>query len=308
MPSFSSIAIVGSGAIGTYYGARFARAGSDVRFLMRSDLAAVRERGSILVHEKGGDWSLSPVSAFASTEAIGPVDLVIVTVKTTANDALKALLPPLLHASTTVLTLQNGLGNEEFLESFLGAERIVGGMAFIGVNRIGPGELKGFQSPGYVILGEYRGAPGARCRALAERFIHSGIECRVAEALLQARWLKLVWNVPFNGLSTVLGGLPTDQILRDPSLVKRIRGIMEEVVAIAAARGHVIDRSVIEHHVTHTPELGAYLPSTALDYLAGREVEIEPIWGEPLRQAREAGVAAPLLTELHRQIRERCRT
>src|SRR5471032_885031 len=99
---FSSIAIVGAGAIGSYYGARLALAGSDLRFLLRRELAAVRERG-LTLREKDATRHLAHVAAFGTAEEIGPVDLVVVTLKTTANASLGALLPPLLHAGTAVL-------------------------------------------------------------------------------------------------------------------------------------------------------------------------------------------------------------
>src|SRR5882757_3907178 len=126
---YSSIAIVGSGALGIYYGARLALAGADVRFLMRGDLATVRARGSLLIHETERSLELRPVAVFGSSGEIGPVDLVIVTLKTTANGELARLLPPLLGPSTAILTLQNGLGADEHIAALFGARRVMGGLA-----------------------------------------------------------------------------------------------------------------------------------------------------------------------------------
>src|SRR3954468_783382 len=139
----SSIAIVGSGALGSYYGARLALAGNDVRFLMRGELAAVRERG-LTLREKDGTHHLENVAAFATPEEIGAVDLVFITLKTTANAELARLLPPLLGPGTLVVTLQNGLGNEENVASVVGEQRVLGGLCFIAVTRSAPGELTGF--------------------------------------------------------------------------------------------------------------------------------------------------------------------
>src|SRR5581483_10836206 len=116
-----TIAIVGSGALGSYYGAKLVRQGVDVRFLMRADLEAVRRDG-LSVREKGEEWKVS-AQAFGSTAEIGPVDLVVIGLKTTANADLARLIPPLLHEETLLLTLQNGLGNEELLAQHWGAER-----------------------------------------------------------------------------------------------------------------------------------------------------------------------------------------
>src|ERR1700733_12333578 len=130
MNSFpKSIAIVGAGALGSYYGAKLVRQGVEVRFLMRGDLEAVRREG-LRVREQGEDWKV-PAQAFGSTAEIGPVDLVVIGLKTTANADLEKLIPPLLHDGTLLLTLQNGLGNDELLAKHWGAERVLGGLCFV---------------------------------------------------------------------------------------------------------------------------------------------------------------------------------
>src|SRR5881396_293045 len=128
------IAIVGSGAIGTYYGAKLAHAGSDVHFLMRGDLNEVPRNG-IFVRGEGENFRVAPINCYKLTKEIGPCDLVIVAVKATSNSDLVDLLPPLLHQRTMLLTLQNGLGNDEFLAEHFGAERVLGGLCFIAVHR-----------------------------------------------------------------------------------------------------------------------------------------------------------------------------
>ena len=303
-----TVAIVGSGAIGTYYGARLALHGLDVRFLMRSDLAAVQKRGSIVLHERTGDLAVSPVKAFGSSEEIGVVDVVLVTLKTTANADLARLLPPLVGPATAVVTLQNGLGNEDFLATLVRPEQILGGLCFIAVVRSGPGELKSYHTPGYITLGQFKG-PGAseRAQAIAQVISASGVKCQVVDNLLEARWRKLVWNIPFNGLSIAGGGIATDRILGDPVMAAEIRALMDEVVLAAAAQGFVIPESFVQGQIDVTPPMGAYQPSSLIDFLAGREVEIEAIWGEPLRRARALGVPTPRLSLLYSVLRQTVR-
>ena len=303
-----TVAIVGSGAIGTYYGARLALHGLDVRFLMRSDLAAVQKRGSIILHERTGDLAVSPVKAFGSSEEIGVVDVVLVTLKTTANADLARLLPPLVGPATAVVTLQNGLGNEDFLATLVRPEQILGGLCFIAVVRSGPGELKSYHTPGYITLGQFKG-PGAseRAQAIAQVISASGVKCQVVDNLLEARWRKLVWNIPFNGLSIAGGGIATDRILGDPVMAAEIRALMDEVVLAAAAQGFVIPESFVQGQIDVTPPMGAYQPSSLIDFLAGREVEIEAIWGEPLRRARALGVPTPRLSLLYSVLRQTVR-
>ena len=131
------------------------------------------------------------IRAYKTTEAIGPCDLVLIALKATNNDVLPDLIPPLLH-ETTALLLQNGLGNEEFLARHFGAERVAGGLCFICVNRVAPSMI-------------------------ASEFKRCGVVCAVVENLRRERWRKLVWNIPFNGLSIAAGGSTTRDILQDDS-------------------------------------------------------------------------------------------
>lgn len=300
--AFRRLAVVGSGAIGTYYGASLALGGADVRFLMRRDLDAVRTRGSIRLHGSGGTREVRPVAVFGSTKEIGPVDLVLVTMKITANQELGHLLPPLLGNDTVILTLQNGLGSDEFIAAQFGAERVFGGLAFIASTRTGAGEVTCYH-PGSITIGEFGRAPGPRVHALAAQFEAAGVTMRVADNLLEARWRKLVWNVPFNGLS-VANNLTTDHLCARPELAAEIRSLMREVQQSAAAFGFVIPEAFLAEQFSVTPPMGAYQPSSLVDFRAGREVEIEAIWGEPLRRARSVGVSVPRLTALYERLKQ----
>jgi 2-dehydropantoate 2-reductase len=298
-----SIAIVGAGAIGCYYGARLALVGNDVRFLMRSDLEHVRAHG-LTLRERDGTRRLERVAAFGTTAEIGPVDLVLVTLKTTANGALATLLPPLLHRDTVVVTLQNGLGNEELLAALVGAERVLGGLCFIAVTREAPGELVGYHTPASITLGEFGRPAAERTHAIAGLFKTIGVKCTAVDQLAEARWRKLIWNIPFNGLSIAAGGITTDRILADPALAREVRALMDEVANAARRFGFVIPEEFIQKQIDVTPPMGPYKPSSLVDFLAGREVEVEAIWGEPLRRAQAAGLTMPRLEALYARLRE----
>jgi 2-dehydropantoate 2-reductase len=268
---------------------------------MRGDLAAVQKRGSIVIHEKGGVIELRPAAAFGSTTKIGPVELVLVTLKTTANEDLARLLPPLLGPNTAILTLQNGLGSDELLARLFGSDRILGGMAFIASTRTAPGEVTCYH-PGSITLGEFGRPPSQRAQALADQFAAAGVKIRVIENLLEARWRKLVWNVPFNGL-TVANNLTTDQVCADPILATEVRELMKEVQRAAAAFGFTIPDAFLAQQYEVTPPMGAYQPSSLVDFRAGREVEVEAIWGEPLRRAQAKGVAVPRMASLYERLK-----
>jgi 2-dehydropantoate 2-reductase len=296
------IAIVGAGAIGGYYGALLARAGAEVDFLLRRDLAHVRTHGLRIRQTGAGELHLHPVHAFGSTAEIGPVDLVVIGLKATANAELPRLLPPLLSEGTALLLLQNGLGGDEFLARQFGAERVLGGLCFICLNRTAPGEIT-CTLPGYLVIGEFSGPPTDRVRELAGRFNAAGVRTSVAPDLTEARWRKLVWNVPFNGLAIAAGGVTTDVIMTDERLRSEARALMDEIVAAAARFGYVVPEEFIREQLAHTAAMGPYRPSSLIDWQEGRAVEVEAIWGEPLRRAQAAGAAVPHLEKLYLDLR-----
>lgn len=287
------IVVVGSGAIGTYYGAHLAHGGADVQFLMRGELSEVQHNG-LYVRGRVESFRVANVTCYNSTKEIGPCDLVIVAVKATSNGDLLNLIPPLLHEQTALLTLQNGLGNEEFLAEHFGAERVLGGLCFICVNRISPTEVKAYD-PGTLVIGEYIRSASRRTHAIASQFAACGIDCSVTDDLALERWRKLVWNIPFNALSVLAGGISTAEILADDGLRRATLALMDEVIDAANACGHALDKAVAQKQIKRTEKLDAFKPSTLSDWEKGKPLEIEAIWGEPLRRATAAGANVPQL-------------
>lgn len=287
--------------MGCYYGARLAAAGCDVRFLMRRDLDHVRRHG-LIIRSHLGDFTLPQVKAFGATEEMGPVDLVIVTLKATANGALDALIPPLLHENTRLLTLQNGLGNEEYLASRWGAERVLGGVCFTCINRTGPGVIE-HTAQGQIALGAHHPAGESAAATVSSIFNCSGIEATHSPSIPAVRWRKLVWNVPFNGLAILGGGIDTAQILRDPSLTTLACSVMQEIIGISNHLGYPLPDDFVDYQITATKTMAAYRPSSMIDFIEGREVEVEAIWGEPARRAIAAGAPAARLETLYHLIK-----
>jgi 2-dehydropantoate 2-reductase len=292
------IAVVGAGAVGGYYGGLLARSGCDVHFLLRSDLEAVRQRG-LTIRTRGETLRIEEVHAAGSTAEIGPCDLVIVALKTITNAALEAHVPPLLHAKTALLTLQNGLGNEEFLAERWGAARVLGGLCFVCLNRTAPGVIEHFDH-GTLSIGEFRRAPSARTHAIAQLFVKAGIETQVVENLVTERWRKLLWNIPFNGLSIAAAGATVEDILRDEGLRALARNLMDEVLDAARRLGHVIPDSFADYQMERSASMGPYKPSSMVDWERGHPVEVEAIWGEPWRQGVRAGANVGRLETLYR--------
>ena len=298
------IAIVGCGAVGTYYGAMLARAGADVHFLLRSDYAHVKEQG-LKVISHAGDFDLPQVQAYFRAEDIGACDLVIVAIKATANDVLAKVLLPLIKENTAILTLQNGMGNAEFLAQHFGAERVLGGACFVCINRLSPGVVQNFKH-GLIALGEFAGEPTQRTNDLVELWKSSDVPSQLEESLQGLLWRKLTWNVPFNGLAIAAGGIDVSRILADEKLANLARQLMEELISAAAANGVDIDSSYIDFQMDRTAVMGEYKPSSLIDFQAGRAVEVEAIFGEPFRRAKAANVATPRLEMLYALLRSLC--
>jgi 2-dehydropantoate 2-reductase len=316
------IAVVGPGAVGSYYGAKLARANEEVHFLLRSDYEAVKRHG-VFIHSPEGDFNVRPKCARAPEE-IGVSDLVLVALKTTVNDQFPKLLPPLVGPNTAVLTLQNGLGNEEELAKLFPAEQIMGGLCFVCLNRTAPGVIE-HMAHGLVVLGEFHRWPEPRTHDIATMFRNAGINCKVAENLIHAHWDKLVWNIPFNGLGvagaagyealinsqSAIGNrqslghvLTTDKLLSDPRWETLVRELMHEIIAATGALGYETPLSFAEKQIERTRSMGGYKASTLVDFEQGRALELESLFLEPLRQAKKAGAKVPRLESLCRVLQQ----
>lgn len=314
------IGVVGCGALGSFYAAKLLRAGSEVHFLLRSDFAAVRQHG-VQILSPDGDFRVQPGCA-RRPEEIGPCDLVLIGLKTTANDQFPFLLPPLMGRDTAVVTLQNGLGNEALLARLVGGDRVLGGLCFVCLNRIAPGVVRHL-AYGKVILGEFRRPAAARTHRIADLIRNAGIPCEVTDTLEQARWEKLIWNVPFNGLgvagaagydAVIQGALDpsvppgpvllTDVLLADSRWETLARELMHEVIGAANARGLRVPQHLAEYQIGQTRAMGPYRASTLIDYERGLPLELDSMFLEPLRQAREAKFPTPRLEALCRVLVE----
>lgn len=286
------IAIVGAGALGLYYGALLQRSGEDVHFLLRRDYDAICQNG-LKVFSIDGDFSLPQVQSYRRSEEIGPVDLVLVGLKTFANDRYAELITPLIGKQTQILTLQNGLGNEEALAALYGAERIIGGVAFLCSNRGTPGEVHHLGA-GRIVLGEYQRHDGERLSALVTIFRSAGVDCRATDDLQRSRWEKLVWNIPFNGLCALLQQ-PVNLLLMPGPCRQLVRELMLEVITAANAQGLIrpIPESYAESMLEFTDNMGEYKPSMQIDREEGRQLEMASIFGTPLEYGRKKGIALP---------------
>jgi 2-dehydropantoate 2-reductase len=295
------IAIVGAGAVGGYYGCRLAQHRHDVHFLLRSDYEAVRLSGWS-IKSIAGDFDLAPdqFHAYNDPRQMPPADLVVVTLKSTSADLFEPLIHPLLKKDSLILTLQNGLGNEERLAELFGPERLIAGLAYVCINRTAPGQLSHTYN-GKIQLGEFTGPPADRTREIAKMFEASKVIAEVLSDFRWGKWRKLVWNVPFGGLGALLD-LHTDTLLSEPAGAQLVAALMREIIEAAAAHGHQMAPDLVQQMVPYTLAMGHYRSSMQVDRNEKRPMEVEAILGEPLRAAKKAGVKTPKLESLYEML------
>ncbi|WP_269524608.1 2-dehydropantoate 2-reductase [Coraliomargarita parva] len=307
-------ALVGPGAIGLYYGGLLAKSGQSLSVLGRSDYGVLSEQGIRIrmIDPNGGTLNsedvIVPAQVARDSREIGSVDSVVIAAKSTYNETMVDDLRPLIEPGrTVVLTLQNGMGNAEYFARFFSETPMLAGLCFVCVNRTAPGVVENYL-PGRVEIGSMGDRWPEQAEAMVADFKAAGIKTNFSPALDAALWRKLCWNVPFNGLAIAAGGITTDLILSNPELSKRARVLMEEIQAAAGRAGCEIADSFLQGQFDVTERMGAYKPSSLIDFLDGRAVELESIWGEPLRRGEALGLAMPELARLYGDLRSVIKT
>jgi len=296
-----SYAIIGAGAVGGLYGARLQQAGLDVKFLLHSDYEHVRQQG-LRIDSPEGNIRLRKVAAFNDARKMPPCDVVVVSLKATANPMLASILPQVARPDSTVVLFQNGLGGEEKIERLVRPATVLGAQCFLCANKIGPGHIQHLDY-GSITLGLFtrngqKGGIVPVMRAIASDFETSGTRVKLAEDLILARWKKLVWNIPFNGLSVVLNA-DTKEIMCNKQTRELAIELMRETVGGAGAVGRKIPAAFVNQTVRNTDRMTPYKTSMMLDHERKQPMEVEAIYGEPLRVAARHGVRMPQVKMLY---------
>ncbi len=292
--------VIGTGALGGFYGGMLAKAGHEVHFLFRSDFEHVRVNG-LKVDSVKGDFHLPEINAYHTTRQMPVCDVILVCLKTTGNHLLPELIKPLLHPESLVILLQNGLGLEEELSAQLPEVQIAGGLAFICSNKVGPGHINHLDF-GKLILGSYNVSQSIVLEKVVHDFQEADIHAELAPDLGFARWQKLVWNIPFNGMTVVLN-TTTDRLMADENTRELSHELMLEVINGAHHCGVPLKESLATQMIDMTIKMKPYAPSMKLDYDFRRPMEIEYIYSKPIQTAREAGFEMHKVAMLEKQLR-----
>ena len=295
-------AILGTGALGGFYGAKLQKSGLEVHYLLKSDYQQVRENG-LIIESKDGDFTLPQVNAYNNVDKMPPCDVVIISLKTTQNQLLPDLLPPIVKDDGVVLVLQNGLDIEAEVAKIVSNVHVIGGLCFLCSNKVAPGHIHHLDY-GQITLGEYKSnyqSTGItkKMQEVSADFENAGISIELLEDLLLGRWKKLVWNIPYNGLSVILDAR-TDELMTDMHTRQLVESLMWEVVAGAKSTGRIISKSFIETMLDYTTKMKPYRTSMKIDFDEKRPLEIEAIFGNPLRKAE---VNLPQIRCLYQQLK-----
>ncbi len=298
-----SYTVVGAGAIGLLYGSRLAAAGHPVRWVVRSGADEMRAAG-LEVRSVDGDLRIeaAAMDVFDDPSDAPASDVVVVALKTTANEHLADLVGPAVADGATVAVFQNGLGVEARVRHAMPqAGAVVGAMCFVCAHRRSAGIVDHLDY-GAVTAGVHGESDPRAAVALVDDLIGTGTEATIVADLAVARWRKLVWNVPFNGLSVILGAT-TDALLGAPATRGLVADLMDEVIGAANAAGHAVAVDFRDEMLATTDAMAPYAPSMKLDHEGGRPMEIEAIYDAPLDAALRAGAPMPKVAAVRDQLR-----
>lgn len=293
------ILVVGSGAIGAFYGGKLAQAGARVSVVSRSDFDLASKEGFHITSVLG-DFRFVPEKVVRHAGEYGQApEFVLVCTKVIPEADTVELIRPVVGPETVIVLIQNGIEIERPVADAFPENELISCLAFIAVSRIGPARIR-HQAYGRLTLGRYPGGSSENAEKLAQMLESGSVPCELTSDVVKARWKKLVWNAPFNPMSVLGGGIDTHVMLERPESARMIREVMKEVCLVAKATGHELESSIIEQNINGTLAMAEpYKTSMLLDFEARRPLEVEAILGNAVRAARREGVSVPRLESLY---------
>jgi 2-dehydropantoate 2-reductase len=296
-------AILGAGALGGYYGARLVESGQEVHFLVRSDKKEIQEKG-LAVQSINGDFTVHPAGVYDKAEDLPLCDVVCVALKSSQNHQLKEILKYCLKPNGIIVVWQNGIGLEEQLQAEFPEATVIGGLCFLCSNKVGPGQIHHIDS-GRISLAQLTDSDDFEdyesLLNLQSIFKAAKIPTEIVADLALARWQKLVWNIPYNGLCTLLNA-DTTQIMNHSESAQLIWDLMKEVQSAAQSCGTHISDQFLEKMIENTLKMKAYRPSMMLDFLANRPLELDVIYASPIQMAAKNQCVLPKIQMLYQQL------
>jgi 2-dehydropantoate 2-reductase len=295
-------AILGSGAVGGYYGARLARAGHDVTFIARgAHLAAMREHGLQIKSPMLGDFVVQ-APAEEDTARVGPVDVVIVAVKAYDNATALPLVRPMLGPGTAILTLQNGVDSVSELAARYGEDHVIGGTTYIATALAAPGVIEQTGTHRRIVFGEVFGVLprlSDRVRRLHDALAGADVQSEPVEDGRTPVWEKFIFLAPLAGF-TGAARLPIGPVWADPEIRAHFLEGCREVERLARAEGVPVAAETIDRICEYIGKIpGTMRSSLLIDLSQGKRIEVEALLGSVVRRAARAGIDAPISKTLY---------
>jgi 2-dehydropantoate 2-reductase len=296
------IAVIGAGGVGGYFGGRLARAGNDVAVMARGPhLTAIRDRG-LHIHGVDGDFTAA-VSASDDPAELGPHEVVLFCVKSYDTEAAASRLGPLIGADTAVLSLQNGIDNEEKIAAAVGPDHVLGGAAFIFSSITEPGVITRAGGPARIVFGELDGSRSARAERLLATCRRAGIDADVPTDIRIVLWSKFAFICGVAGMTAAVRR-PLGEIRDCAESWAMLGRIVAEVAELARAEGVPLAEDVVDEQCSFAAGLpsGSY-SSLHHDLVTGRRMELEALHGAVVRRAAQRRVAVPANEAIHAVLR-----
>ena len=303
------IAVMGTGAVGGYFGAKLAAAGHEMVFVARGQHLEAMRRSGLRIESPHGNLHVRDALFTDTPAAAGVVDLVLFSVKSYDTEPAAQAIAPLIGDMTVILSLQNGIDNPEKIARLWDVRRTLAGVVYIGAQILGPAVI--FHSAGgKIVFGQQHAEDRAAAELIERTLSGAGISCSISEEIQKVQWTKLLWNAPFCAISSLCRA-NVKQILESEPLKKLAIDCMAEVQAAALTQNIVFPESLFEETLAFSAGLDNFKPSMLQDLLAGKPLEYEAFNGIVVKRLRQAGKAAPvnqcfyaLLQQLDKTLRE----
>lgn len=287
--------VMGTGSVGGYFGGLLARGGLDVRFIARGrHLEALRTRGLEIESVEPGNFTVSDALFTDDPAEAGVCDVILLCVKTTANEEAIPAIRPMVGAETVIITLQNGIDNPDRLALEYGREHVMGGAAYVFAQLLGPGRVRQTAGARRIVFGELGGGLSERGRRILSAFRSAGINAELSENIVVELWTKFVFICGLSGM-TALTRSPIGEILSYEGTARMMREVMREVYDVGRAKGIGFPEGTLERCFEFLKRQDpSGKGSLCHDLEAGRRLEIDALCGMASKLGKEVGVPTPL--------------
>jgi len=292
------VIIVGTGAIGGFYGGKLAQSGARVSTVCRSDYEKIAKDG-ISIKSPLGNFKYMPEQVIKKiSDYKGNPDFIIVATKVLPEINIQEIIKEKVHPQTSIILLQNGINIEKPVAEAFPDNEIISALAFICVSRTAPGSVS-HMDYGRLVIGKYPKGNSIKAEQIAALLKKSGINCTVEKDIILARWKKLIWNAPFNPISVIGGGISTKTMIETEECLSFVKRIMNEVAILAEKSGHPLPDGTIQNNIEDTLKMKPYKTSMLLDYENKRPMEVEAILGNTVRSAKRMGIDIPNIESIY---------